>query len=323
MCANTHIPCYGEPSGQDARCDDVEDCLDGSDESCSASACNNGALFHQLSRCDGRDDCGDNSDEQNCVCYYLRDRGTTYRGRANRDNSCQFWTSQYPHTHNHTPQAYPSAGLERNYCRNPDRKDRPWCYTNNPLIRWMYCEEVFACYGGWVKTDPTWVTSDLLEGADGFRGTAGYVLDSNLQTTWRLGDEDATWQLTFDLQKFLTLSRIRIWYFDAFFSNNPMGVTVVVMTGQQWITVAHNSHLRSNKKLTIKLYLKEIDLTGLFVTGQFWSLEFPNEYMYRRQIGEVKLFQGKCSVLLKMVSHLTGHVRDLSLLPLPRRLYFW
>ncbi|XP_078621284.1 uncharacterized protein LOC144887759 [Branchiostoma floridae x Branchiostoma japonicum] len=145
MCALTHIPCYGNPSSQDVRCDDVEDCLDGSDESCSASACDNGALFHQLSRCDGRDDCGDNSDEQNCACYYLRDRGTSYRGLANRDNSCQFWTSQYPHPHNHTPQSYPRAGLERNYCRNPDGKDRPWCYTNNPLIRWMYCEEVFAC----------------------------------------------------------------------------------------------------------------------------------------------------------------------------------
>ncbi|XP_078621299.1 uncharacterized protein LOC144887773 [Branchiostoma floridae x Branchiostoma japonicum] len=79
------------------------------------------------------------------VCYYIHDRGTSYRGLANRDNTCQFWTSQYPHPHNHTPQAYPRAGLEQNYCRNPDWKDRPWCYTNNPLIRWMYCEEVFAC----------------------------------------------------------------------------------------------------------------------------------------------------------------------------------
>ncbi|XP_066264356.1 uncharacterized protein [Branchiostoma lanceolatum] len=110
-----------------------------------AAACDNGALFHPATRCNGRDDCGDNSDEQNCDCYYLRDKGISYRGRANRDGSCQFWTSQYPHAHNHTPQAYPSAGLEQNYCRNPDGKDRPWCYTNNPLIRWMYCDDVFAC----------------------------------------------------------------------------------------------------------------------------------------------------------------------------------
>ncbi|XP_019633273.1 PREDICTED: uncharacterized protein LOC109476710 [Branchiostoma belcheri] len=128
-----------------STCDGEEDCSDGSDESCVAVPCENGAMFHPAGRCDGRYDCGDNTDEKNCGCYYLRDKGTSYRGRANQDDSCQHWTSQYPHAHNHTPEAYPSAWLEANYCRNPDGKDRPWCYTSNPLIRWMYCDDVFAC----------------------------------------------------------------------------------------------------------------------------------------------------------------------------------
>ncbi|KAI8514160.1 hypothetical protein Bbelb_084840 [Branchiostoma belcheri] len=128
-----------DPDSIDPFCNGRRDCAD------ALSTCDNGKQFHPFGRCDGRDDCGDNSDEKNCDCYYLHDKGASYRGSANRDRSCQFWTSQYPHAHNHTPEAYPSAGLERNYCRNPDGKDRPWCYTNNPTFRWMYCDGVFAC----------------------------------------------------------------------------------------------------------------------------------------------------------------------------------
>ncbi|XP_078700893.1 plasminogen-like [Branchiostoma floridae x Branchiostoma belcheri] len=145
-CSNGQCFAPKNEDSEDTVCDGVRNCADGSDElSCPLSACDNGALFHPFARCDGRDDCGDNSDEKNCDCYYLHDKGASYRGRVTQQHSCQYWASQYPHAHNHTPEAYPPAGLERNYCRNPDGKDRPWCYTNNPTIRWMYCDRVTAC----------------------------------------------------------------------------------------------------------------------------------------------------------------------------------
>ncbi|XP_019613869.1 PREDICTED: uncharacterized protein LOC109461841 [Branchiostoma belcheri] len=145
-CSNGQCFALKNEDSEDPVCDGVRDCADGSDElSCPLSACDNGGLFHPFARCDGRDDCGDNSDEKNCDCYYVHDKGASYRGRGNQQHSCQYWTSQYPHAHNHTPEAFPSVGLELNYCRNPDGKDGPWCYTNNPAIRWMYCDRVSAC----------------------------------------------------------------------------------------------------------------------------------------------------------------------------------
>uniref|UniRef100_A0A452U5Q3 Plasminogen n=1 Tax=Ursus maritimus TaxID=29073 RepID=A0A452U5Q3_URSMA len=55
---------------------------------------------------------------------------------------CQEWTAQEPHKHSiFTPETNPRAGLEKNYCRNPDGDvNGPWCYTMNPRKLFDYCD---------------------------------------------------------------------------------------------------------------------------------------------------------------------------------------
>eukprot|EP00301_Raphidiophrys_heterophryoidea_P008275 c13092_g2_i2.p1 GENE.c13092_g2_i2~~c13092_g2_i2.p1 ORF type:complete len:614 (+),score=138.75 c13092_g2_i2:62-1903(+) len=81
------------------------------------------------------------------TCYY--GDGSGYRGSTNttaKGHACQAWTSQSPNTHSRTPANYPIAGLDANYCRNPDGEDKPWCYTLEG-DRWEYCD-VPLCFDG-------------------------------------------------------------------------------------------------------------------------------------------------------------------------------
>ncbi|XP_051711119.2 plasminogen [Oryctolagus cuniculus] len=71
--------------------------------------------------------------------------GKGYRGKkaTTADGTpCQGWAAQEPHRHNiFTPETNPRAGLERNYCRNPDGDTNgPWCYTMNPRKLYDYCD---------------------------------------------------------------------------------------------------------------------------------------------------------------------------------------
>ena len=70
-------------------------------------------------------------------------RGAEYRGTAHTTKSgltCQRWDAQYPNRHpTNTPETNPSAGLERNFCRNPDNEPAPWCYTTSSSKRFELC----------------------------------------------------------------------------------------------------------------------------------------------------------------------------------------
>ncbi|XP_074044075.1 plasminogen [Macrotis lagotis] len=84
---------------------------------------------------------GTNPAESDCMFG----SGKDYRGKRSTTAAgtlCQAWTAQEPHPHSiFTPQTYPRAGLEKNYCRNPDGDPNgPWCYTTNPKKLFDYCD---------------------------------------------------------------------------------------------------------------------------------------------------------------------------------------
>lgn len=108
-------------------------------------------------------------------CY--QGRGEGYRGTVDvlpTGLICQRWDSQYPHNHTFIPQAYPckwvrhhplthppafihiradysmtfsvfTRDLRENYCRNPDGREFPWCFTTDPRVRTMFCTNIPQC----------------------------------------------------------------------------------------------------------------------------------------------------------------------------------
>jgi len=75
------------------------------------------------------------------MANYRGCQSTTRNGRK-----CQSWTAQSPHSHLLTPAADPDAGLENNYCRNPDEAPQLWCFTVDPLIRFELCDPLLPMW---------------------------------------------------------------------------------------------------------------------------------------------------------------------------------
>ncbi|CAB1431083.1 unnamed protein product [Pleuronectes platessa] len=69
--------------------------------------------------------------------------GEDYRGPMDHTESgreCQRWDLEEPHNHLYHPKRHPHEGLDDNYCRNPDGRHRPWCFTTDPNTPWEYCD---------------------------------------------------------------------------------------------------------------------------------------------------------------------------------------
>ncbi|KAB5574748.1 hypothetical protein PHYPO_G00212610 [Pangasianodon hypophthalmus] len=84
--------------------------------------------------------------ETTTTCF--RGNGEGYRGTvsAPKDGlTCQRWDAQFPHSHSFTPQKYRCKDLRENYCRNPDGRDAPWCFTTDPNVPWVFCTSIPGC----------------------------------------------------------------------------------------------------------------------------------------------------------------------------------
>lgn len=69
--------------------------------------------------------------------------GSAYRGCQTSTvdgKTCQQWSAQSPQSHENSPENKPDAGLDGNYCRNPDGESQIWCYTTDPSERWAHCD---------------------------------------------------------------------------------------------------------------------------------------------------------------------------------------
>ncbi|CAH1777248.1 unnamed protein product [Owenia fusiformis] len=69
--------------------------------------------------------------------YYSGSQTSTRSGK-----SCQRWDKQIPHQHkiratDLTDGNLTAAGPK---CRNPNDRDRPWCFTTDPDTRWEFCD---------------------------------------------------------------------------------------------------------------------------------------------------------------------------------------
>ncbi|XP_044279417.1 hepatocyte growth factor isoform X2 [Varanus komodoensis] len=114
--------------------------------------------------------------------------GEGYRGPMDHTETgkeCQRWDLQRPHRHPFRPEKYPDKGFDDNYCRNPDGKPRPWCYTLDPNTRWEFCS-IKTCAQNVVNNSATLSeTTECIRGqGEGYRGTVNTIWSGTECQRW-------------------------------------------------------------------------------------------------------------------------------------------
>ncbi|XP_058479494.1 hepatocyte growth factor a [Solea solea] len=106
------------------------------------------------------------------VC--MKCNGVDYRGKVDHTESgkeCQRWDSVRPHRHRFQPKKYRDKDLKDNYCRNPDNRLRPWCFTMDPKTPWEYCN-ISVCESDSSEDTYVNVTTSCFQGnGTDYRGT--------------------------------------------------------------------------------------------------------------------------------------------------------
>ncbi|XP_056281007.1 hepatocyte growth factor a [Pseudoliparis swirei] len=99
--------------------------------------------------------------------------GEEYRGKLDHTESgkeCQRWDSRKPNKHHFQPKKYRHRDLRDNYCRNPDNRFRPWCFTLDPNTLWEYCNITVCDLDSSEDTDVNVTTSCVQGKGKDYRG---------------------------------------------------------------------------------------------------------------------------------------------------------